>query len=328
MKTSKRIAILCAASLTAILTAVTPLAAITTPSATAPVSASIMQTQARLTAQQYVPDDSTYISTVEKQTKYKVRFYSAGHAEYYNVSISKLTGKLAYFESKAIDSRGGTTTALGQPGAQNIVLKDFPNATITSTKLDSDDGLFEYKVDFTTSSCHGKYEINSQSGKVLEREIDFYTFLDSASGSETADGLLSYEKVQSIVAAQVPGGVLKELELKRKDGIYLYEAEVRMGGDDFDMLLNAKTGELLWSEYPSFSTPQKSSNAAGSITMERAVQIAMVKTPGTLKRSKLDMDEGAHGVYEITIVNGAWEYEYEIDASTGAVLDYDADYDD
>ena len=50
-------------------------------------------------------------------------------------------------------------------------------------------------------------------------------------------------------------------------------------------------------------------------------------TTGTYHEFKLDYDDG-RAVYEGELRSGRMEYEFEIDAVTGTILDWDADWDD
>ncbi len=74
---------------------------------------------------------------------------------------------------------------------------------------------------------------------------------------------------------------------------------------------------------PAVSTPQ-----GATISIERAKQIAQSKAPGaTLWKIHPDYEHGRL-VYEVELRNGYIEYEMEIDATTGAIYDYEVDYDD
>ena len=44
------------------------------------------------------------------------------------------------------------------------------------------------------------------------------------------------------------------------------------------------------------------------------------------EKAKLDYDDGMQ-IYEVEFISGNVDYEYEIDALTGAVWDYEWDYD-
>ena len=64
----------------------------------------------------------------------------------------------------------------------------------------------------------------------------------------------------------------------------------------------------------------------GDIGMEKAKQIALdAVSGGTVIHAEYDMDDGVP-VYEIEVVKGNYEYEFKIDANSGAVLEQDRDY--
>ena len=68
-------------------------------------------------------------------------------------------------------------------------------------------------------------------------------------------------------------------------------------------------------------------NAATIITVEQAIAIAQAKVSGTVVKAELDNDDGVY-LYEIELRNGNIEYEFDIDATTGAILKFEEDLDD
>ena len=72
--------------------------------------------------------------------------------------------------------------------------------------------------------------------------------------------------------------------------------------------------------------------SSGSISLDVAKQIALAKVgmkESEVKMTKAyqDTDDGRK-VYEIEFVVNGMEYEFDIDASSGVILDFDADLDD
>ena len=64
------------------------------------------------------------------------------------------------------------------------------------------------------------------------------------------------------------------------------------------------------------------------ISADSVKQIVLAKTPGAvITELELDRDDGRL-IYEVKATVGQTEYEYKIDADTGAILEYKADSDD
>jgi hypothetical protein len=71
--------------------------------------------------------------------------------------------------------------------------------------------------------------------------------------------------------------------------------------------------------------PQPAPAAPGIISEAQAKQIALAQVPGaTSIRIHLDYDDGRQ-TYEGEIIKGYTEYDFEIDAVTGVILEWDID---
>ena len=72
--------------------------------------------------------------------------------------------------------------------------------------------------------------------------------------------------------------------------------------------------------------------AGGVITQEEALAAALEHAQlkkeqlDFLKRVELDYDHGRK-VYEINFYQGGFEYDYDVDAETGAILKFEKDFD-
>ena len=64
-----------------------------------------------------------------------------------------------------------------------------------------------------------------------------------------------------------------------------------------------------------------------TISQEEAIKIAQSKAAGKVISIELDTEDN-NLVYEIEIRNGKMEYDFEIDATTGAILKYEEDLED
>ena len=125
-------------------------------------------------------------------------------------------------------------SALTLEEAQEIALKEV-EGKILKAKEDKDDGVTYY--DFTIITDTEKYEIevDANSGKVLKREKD---------DDYTA---VSLEEAQKIAFDRVGGGYLikTELDYDDDDGIKKYEIEIKNGNKEYELEINADTGEII-----------------------------------------------------------------------------------
>lgn len=134
-----------------------------------------------------------------------------------------------------------------------------------------------------------------------------------------------------------------KVELGREDGRQVYELEFHTPGwMEYDYELDALTGEILeWSreqeDLPAPPTQAPTPTPAptadpvpepAGISAGEAQSLALARVPGAsagdMVKFETDYDDG-RTVYEGEIVFGGMEYEFEIDAATGAVLEWDAE---
>ena len=126
------------------------------------------------------------------------------------------------------------------------------------------------------------------------------------------------------------------------DGFRVYDVEFYSCNTEYDYEINAQTGAIHsmdWDvEYFSIPNNGAAGNAAtggntgASISTDRAKQIALEHAGVSASsvpyvKAELDYEHGRL-VYEIEFREGWMEYNYEIDANSGAVLHYEKDWDD
>lgn len=157
------------------------------------------------------------------------------------------------------------------------------------TELDYDNGIQVYELDFKSGGYEYEYDINAQTGDIVKnkKEID-----DDIPGN-----------------AQTPSGET-----------YYHHPEQHHGEDHHDAFVPAGN-----------SGSGNNGTASGTITLEQAKEIALNHAGLTadaayFEKAKLDYDDGIQ-IYEVEFKSGKAEYDYEIDAVTGAIWDYEWDYD-
>ena len=156
-----------------------------------------------------------------------------------------------------------------------------------------------------------------------------------------------------ITAEQAKSAALKHAGVNASDAIFVkagldwddgkvhYEVEFYAGNTEYDYDIDAVSGAVLsydreWDDFSlkgnqntGSSTGTGSTSQSNLITEEKAKEIALAKAPAgaTVVKCKLDRDDGRY-VYEIEMRSGYMEYECDINAVTGVIIDWDADWDD
>lgn len=116
---------------------------------------------------------------------YEIDFYS-GNTEYdYELRVSN--GEIISYdkdiENYSIPSKNSgssqtpSSNYIGVDKAKSIALKDAglssSSVTFTKAKLDREDGVRVYEIEFFTSDKEYEYEINASSGKIRDKDVEF-----------------------------------------------------------------------------------------------------------------------------------------------------------
>lgn len=119
-----------------------------------------------------------------------------------------------------------------------------------------------------------------------------------------------------------------------EDGRLVYDVEFYQNTTEYDYEIDAQNGKILSydydAEYHNKSSKSKAvtQDSTSYIGIESASKIALQKVSGAtsdnLRSIHLDYDDGI-AVYEGKIIHGEMEYEFEISATTGDILDWDVE---
>lgn len=143
--------------------------------------------------------------------------------------------------------------------------------------------------------------------------------------------MISVEKVKEIALSKVTGHV-ENIELESYKGNQYYEVEVENGKKDYDLYIDAYTGEVQLMKEDR-NDDDDSDNRTGVvqssnlISDEKAKQLAEKAVNGTVTELELDEDDGQF-VYELELITNKGEADVEIDAITGKVIEINFDHED
>ena len=234
--------------------------------------------------------------------------------------------------------------------AANIAAED---AAISATTLNEVAGTSCYKVEFTSGDYAYAYTVNAETGAVMEmssREknavdtqaqteatvpaADSATTQSSAAATaQTVTGAVDEEMAQKIAlehaGVKATDATITKSKLDYEGRRQVYEIEWYAGGKKYDYEIAVDTGEILSSAYDEKTSGWSVSNSSNVTVSEAdAKQTALGRVSGATQKDicewKFDYDDG-RPEYEGKIIYGGTEYDFTIDASSGAVIEWEAE---
>ena len=234
--------------------------------------------------------------------------------------------------------------------AANIAAED---AAISATTLNEAAGTSCYKVEFTSGDYAYAYTVNAETGAVMEMSSREKNAVDTQAQTEatvpTADsattqssavataqtvtGTVDEEMAQKIAlehaGVKATDATITKSKLDYEGRRQVYEIEWYAGGKKYDYEIAVDTGEILSSGYDEKTSGWSVSNSSNVTVSEAdAKQTALGRVSGATQKDiyewKFDYDDG-RPEYEGKIIYGGTEYDFTIDASSGAVIEWEAE---
>ena len=237
---------------------------------------------------------------------------------------------------------------------KSITLKNENRITYYEVKVNHNGVRYELTVDATTGSI---------LGTEIENPSSTQQTLTTKQGTQ-AQVSISEERAKAITSEHTKKTNLNytRIELSQDDdyaGALTYEIEAEADGIEYDLDINANTGQILKFEQKNITeTGQQASSASTAQAAQPAEQQTTAPAPApaqqaqaaTLSQASVkqivasrtgvsnlfykklhltrDDDYGYRPVYEVEAYAGNAEFDLEIDATTGQILSYSADIDD
>lgn len=257
---------------------------------------------------------------------------------------------------------------IGEAAAKTAVLEHAglseSEVTWTKANFDRENGVMIYEIDFITADSEYDYEVNALTGAIVKSERELRRTAESvvtqqpqstpAAGGSASAGAGSGEYIgeeaakaavlehAGVSAADV--NMWTKCALEREDGIMVYELDFCTASEKFDYEVNATTGAVIKAERETRNSGAHGGNgngngsggawqATGDFIGEASAKSAALGHAGVAEgdtyqmKVELDRDDGRY-IYEVEFKANYMEYEYEIDAYSGAILKAESDYDD
>lgn len=210
--------------------------------------------------------------------------------------------------------------------AKEAALKAF-EGKIVEFEYDHDDFIPHYDFEIVGATEKVDLEVDAATGAVTITERKTVTNTAQPSVKE------AIEKVENQVDAAVTNAqVTAQTAVQQVTGQTQKQATNAQTNEQQATAQTQKTeqqsqvAQTQKTEQPTTTnSPTSAKQTSGIITKAQAIAIAQQKAKGTVTEVEYDSDDHE---YEIEIKNGNIEYNFEIDAHTGAILSYEEDLDD
>ena len=197
------------------------------------------------------------------------------------------------------------------------------------------------------TGCGGKPVINQQPSSQEKNAVDTQAQTETtvpaadsattqssvAASAQTVTGAVDEETAQKIAlehaGVKATDATITKSKLDYEGRRQVYEIEWYAGGKKYDYEIAVDTGEILSSGYDEKTSGWSGSNSSNvTISEADAKQTALGRVSGATEKDiyewQFDYDDG-RSEYEGKIIYGGTEYDFTIDASSGAVVEWEAE---
>ena len=227
----------------------------------------------------------------------------------------------------------------------SVLSQDVSNADSDTVKLADKYGITVGKAALirqivAADSRHNFEELAALSINELNLIADGKTLSGIASNGAAASSKAYIGRDAAVDAALGHAGVTRsevrklDVDLDYEHGSMVYEVEFEVGAAEYEYDIGAADGDIVWYEIERDGTVEQGGSAIdgkAAISSDDAKTAALNHaglTTAQVTHLKAELDrEGGKLVYEIEFKSGGHEYEYVIDAATGAVIKSEKEHD-
>ena len=306
------------------------------------MTSGISKADAENTASGYVPQGAEYIKTEIDDGVYEVTYRDNGLGREYEVHISRETGAIVGISMDSDRDHGGATAKLTAAQAEAAVKDEISG--IASAKVyqeKDDDGIF-YDVEFTASDFYGSAEVNAETGAVVEYTIRYGSPVvipstGSASGNTQAGDDTAAKNETSAKddnQATASGGKTESNTQSGSQSGTQSSSQSSTGsssGQSSAGNSQSQSDSQQPAQKPSDGTSQSGGSSTSQlISADKAKSIVLAKIGNNsafIKELELDRDDGIYQ-YEGEAYYNGYEYDFEINASSGVIIKWEVDRED
>ena len=184
-----------------------------------------------------------------------------------------------------------------------------------------------------TGQGNGARQTAAQSGEVYDdrddRFDDQYDDRNEAANTDQAAALQTALKDAGVNEADASR---IRVTMDRDDGMLVYEVRFDAAEVEYDYEIDAQSGRIISTDVERWDDDDRddrnrTANANVAVSRDEAVKTALGKVSGATEkdvRIELDYDDGRYR-YEGDIIYNGIEYDFEIDADSGRILEWEED---
>lgn len=236
--------------------------------------------------------------------------------------------QLSVEELRDLIEAGAPGMPIGMQAALEAAARYAGLTTADITDADVDPELDEnpahYEVEFQVpGKGELEYKVEAYTGQVLSGPANVTPSVPAA-----GDVGLEAAKSAALKYAGLSTAVFTKAERDYDDGRLEYELEFHTDSAAYEVTVDAATGRVLDYEKENLRGSTGSTDIGAQAAKAAALKHAGL-SESQVRELQAEWDnENGRAVYEVEFKSGGMEYEYVIDAATGAVLDHETERDD
>lgn len=223
-------------------------------------------------------------------------------------------------------------------------------------ELDLEDAHFQYEIDFYYNGIEYEYTIQAKNGEIMSRDIDTDGVMTTQTPNPAANEEINSQNIaddvneinssepqqnNEISIDQAKSIVLSDADLTENDAVFtklqleienfrsVYDIEFYTKEKEYDYEISAEDGTILERSSKIYQSYNEDSNLY--IGTEKAEKIALDHagfSEADVQFLKSEFKNDGMPEYEVSFYNNATEYDYDIDAMSGDIIEYDMDIND
>ena len=184
-----------------------------------------------------------------------------------------------------------------------------------------------------TGQGNGARQTAAQSGEVYDdRDDRFDDQQDDRNEAANTDQAAALQTALKDAGVNEADASRIRVTMDRDDGMLVYEVRFDAAEVEYDYEIDAQSGRIISTDVERWDDDDRddrnrTANANVAVSRDEAVKTALGKVSGATEkdvRIELDYDDGRYR-YEGDIIYNGIEYDFEIDADSGRILEWEED---